>query len=73
MFANDEMICVSWTFTAEERVPSLRHTNVVIGAYVTEVGEYTCIGNLIDCKKMRFIVTQILLYIYPGERRTTAG
>ena len=35
MFANDDVICISWKFTAEERVPSLRHKNEVIGAYVT--------------------------------------
>ena len=35
VFANDEVVWVSWTFTAEERVPSQRHTNEVIGAYVT--------------------------------------
>ena len=35
VFANDEVVWVSWKFTAEERVPSLRHTNEVIGAYVT--------------------------------------
>ena len=29
------MLWVSWKFTAEERVPSLRHTNEVIGAYVS--------------------------------------
>jgi len=32
VFANDEVVWVSWKFTAEERVPSLRHTNEVIGA-----------------------------------------
>ena len=35
VFANDEVVRVSWKFTAEERVPSLRHTNEDIGAYVT--------------------------------------
>ena len=35
MFVNDDVVRISWTFTAKERVPSLRHTNEVIGAYVT--------------------------------------
>jgi arginine repressor len=35
VFANDEVVWVSWKFAAEERVPSLRHTNEVIVAYVT--------------------------------------
>jgi hypothetical protein len=34
-FANDEVVWASWKFTAEERAPNLRHTNEVIGAYVT--------------------------------------
>ena len=35
VFANDEVVWVSWKVTAEERVTSLRHTNEVVGAYVT--------------------------------------
>ena len=35
VFAIDEVVWVSWKFTPEERVPSLRHTNEDIGAYVT--------------------------------------
>jgi hypothetical protein len=35
VFANDEVVWVSLTFTAKERLPSLRHANDVIGAYVT--------------------------------------
>jgi len=35
VLANDEVVWVSWKFTAKERVPSLRHTKEVIGAYVT--------------------------------------
>ena len=35
VFANDEVVCVSKSFTAEERMPSIRHTNEIIAAYVT--------------------------------------
>jgi len=35
VFPNNEAVCVSWKFTAEARVPILRHTNDFIGAYVT--------------------------------------
>ena len=35
MFANDDVVWISWKFTAEERVSSLLHTNEVIDAYVT--------------------------------------
>jgi len=34
LFANDDVVCTSWQYSADERVPSLRHTNEVIGAYV---------------------------------------
>jgi len=35
LFASDEVVWVSWRFAQEEQLPCLRHTNVVIGAYVT--------------------------------------
>ena len=35
MFASDDVVWASWRFMAEEQIPSLRHTNEVIGAYVT--------------------------------------
>jgi len=35
VFANDDVVWISWKFTDKERVPSLRQTNEVIGAYVT--------------------------------------
>ena len=35
MFVSDEAVWVSWSYTAEEKVPTLKHTNEVIGAYVT--------------------------------------
>jgi len=35
MFASDDVDWASWRFMAEEEIPSLRHTNEVIGAYVT--------------------------------------
>ena len=34
-FASDDVVWISWQYSADERVPSLRHTNEVIGAYVT--------------------------------------
>jgi hypothetical protein len=35
MFASDEFGLASWRFHAEENIPSLRHTNEVMGTYVT--------------------------------------
>jgi len=37
VFASDDVVWVSWTRGAEEDVPNLRHTNEVIGYYVTAV------------------------------------
>jgi hypothetical protein len=34
VFASDEMVWASWSFL-EEDVPNLRHTNEVVGSYVT--------------------------------------
>ena len=34
-FASDDVVWISWKHSAEEQVPNLRHTNEVIGAYVT--------------------------------------
>ena len=35
VFASDDVIWISWKHGVEEYVPRLRHTNEVIGAYVT--------------------------------------
>jgi hypothetical protein len=35
MFASDEVVWVSWRFSDEEKIPNLKHTNEVLGAYVT--------------------------------------
>ena len=34
LFASDSVVWASWRYIAEEQVPSLRHTNEVIVAYV---------------------------------------
>ena len=35
LFASDDVVWLTWRFIEEEKIPSLRHTNEVIGAYVT--------------------------------------
>ena len=35
VFASDDVVWLSWKHRAEEDVASLRHTNEVIGAYVS--------------------------------------
>ena len=32
MFASDDLVCASWRYIAEEKVPNLRHTNEAISA-----------------------------------------
>jgi hypothetical protein len=35
VFASDEVVCESWRYIADEKVPNLPHKNEVIGAYIT--------------------------------------
>jgi hypothetical protein len=35
MFASDDVVWATWRFIAEEKIPSLRHTNEVLVAFVT--------------------------------------
>jgi hypothetical protein len=35
MFASDEVVWLSWRYSDEEKIPNLKHTNEVLGAYVT--------------------------------------
>ena len=51
MFASDDVVWISWQFSSEESVPSLRHTNEVIGAFVTagvRIHLYTYLHRLQD-------------------------
>jgi len=46
LFANDDVVLISWRYSADERVPSLRHTNEVMGAYVTAGARFYLYGFL---------------------------
>jgi len=35
LFGSDDLVWIAWKYGAEEQVPSLRHANEIIGAYVT--------------------------------------
>ena len=72
MFANDDVVRVSWTFTAEERVPNLRHTNEVIGAHVT-AGARIHLYRHHDRLQEKTIYSDTFCYIYPAERPTPVG
>jgi hypothetical protein len=47
MFASDEVVWVSWRFSDEEKIPNLKHTNEVLGAYVT-AGARLRLYNFLD-------------------------
>ena len=72
VFANNEVVWVSWKFTVEERLPSLRHTNKVIGAYVT-AGARIHLYRHLDRLQEKAIYCDRFCYIYPAERRTPVG
>jgi hypothetical protein len=45
MFASDDVVWASWRFI-EEKIPSLRHTSNVLGAYVTSGARMSLYSNL---------------------------
>ena len=67
VFASGEVVWIAWKYGAQEQVPSLRHTNEVIGAYVTagaRIHLYRCLDrwgtNAMYCD------THSVIYIQPG-------
>jgi len=72
LFANDDVVWISCQHSADELVPSLRHTNEVIGAYVTagaRIHLYSFLNKLQD----KAIYTDTDSDIYTTERRTRAS
>jgi hypothetical protein len=67
-FASDDVVWLSWKYAAEERVPSLRHTNEVIGAYVT-AGARIHLYRYLDRLQERAIYcdTDSVIYVQPSE------
>jgi hypothetical protein len=47
LFASDEVVWVSWRYSDEEQVPNIKHTNEVLGAYVT-AGARLCLYDFLD-------------------------
>ena len=78
-FASDDVVYISWKRGAEEDVSKLRHTNEIIGAFVTagvSIHLYRYLDrlgeNAINCD------TDSVIYIQPGttqlfEMRDTLG
>jgi hypothetical protein len=68
MFASNDVVWISWQYSSEERVPSLRHTNEVIGAYVTagaRIHFYSYLDRLQD--RAIYTDTDSIIYIYSRE------
>jgi hypothetical protein len=66
MFASDD-VWISWQFS-DEHVPSLRHTNEVIGVFVTagaRIYIYSYMNRLQD--KAIYCNTDTCIYVQPNE------
>ena len=64
MFASDEVVWASWRYISEEKVPKLRHTNEVIGAYVTAGARIHLYAYLDKLQKItKYCDTASVIYI----------
>jgi hypothetical protein len=67
LFADNE-VWVSWTFTAEKSVPSLRNTNEFIGSYVTAGARIYLYRHLDSLQeKATYCDTDYGIFIHPGN------
>jgi len=68
LFANDDVVWISWQYSADKRVPSLRHTNEVIGAFVT-TGARIYLYRFLDKLQEKAICcdTDSVIFIQPGQ------
>jgi hypothetical protein len=64
IFASDEVVWASWRFSTEEKVLCLKHTNEVIGAYVTAGARIHLYGFLDRLQQRAVFVTQIRCFIF---------
>jgi len=68
LFANDDLVWISWQYSADERVPSFRFTNEVIGAYITAGARIYLYGFLDKLqKKAIYCDTDSVIFIQPGQ------
>jgi len=68
VFASDDVFWLSWKCGVEEDVPNLRHTNEVIGAYVT-AGARFLLNRYVDRMRENAIYchTDSVIYIQPRD------
>jgi hypothetical protein len=71
MFASDEVVCASCRYIADEKLPSLSHTNEVIGAYVYAGARIHLYSYLARLKQMvLYCDTDSVIYIQPDDQPT---
>jgi hypothetical protein len=69
LFVTDDVVWISWQYSADERVPSLRHTNEVTGAYVTAGPRIHLYGFLDKLQeKALYTDTESVIFIQPGPK-----
>jgi len=70
LFDSDDVVWISWQYSADERVPNLRHTNEVIGSYVTARARIHLSGFLDKLQqKAIFTDTDFVIFIQPGQEK----
>jgi len=68
LFASDEVVWIAWRYSDEEPAPSLRHTNEVIGAFVTAGARIHLYGFLDKLQqKVLYTDTDSVIYIQPAD------
>jgi hypothetical protein len=68
MFTSDKVIWASWRFIEEEKIPNLRQTNEVIGAYVTAGARlllYKYLDELQD--RAMYCDTDSIVFVQPKD------
>jgi len=65
LLVSDDVVWVSWQYSADERVPSLRHTNEIVGSYVT-AGSRIHLYGFLDKLQEKAIYTDI----HTAEKRS---
>jgi hypothetical protein len=68
-FANDDVVWISWKYSTEELVPTLRHTYEVIGAYITAGAKFHLCSYLDRLKKKAIYTdTDSVIYVQPRNK-----
>jgi len=68
LFANDDVVWITYQYSADERVPSFRHTNEVIGAYVTAGARIHLYGFLDKLQETAIYCDRdSVIFLQPGQ------